>query len=99
MNTDIWTFFCFSDVIHTVGPIARGNVGQVQREDLASCYKSSLKLVEEYSLRSVVSALRSQTFIRLCSIYEQEMKREWLTDWVCRLGTLVMMCGDVWAVV
>ncbi|XP_058235533.1 ADP-ribose glycohydrolase MACROD2 isoform X2 [Hemibagrus wyckioides] len=40
-------------VIHTVGPIARGNVGQVQREDLASCYKSSLKLVEEYSLRSV----------------------------------------------
>ncbi|KAK3553330.1 hypothetical protein QTP70_000851 [Hemibagrus guttatus] len=42
------------NVIHTVGPIARGNVGQVQREDLASCYKSSLKLVEEYSLRSVV---------------------------------------------
>ncbi|XP_027021707.1 ADP-ribose glycohydrolase MACROD2 isoform X4 [Tachysurus fulvidraco] len=40
-------------VIHTVGPIARGNVGQVQREDLMSCYKSSLKLMEEYSLRSV----------------------------------------------
>ncbi|KAK2853038.1 hypothetical protein Q7C36_008239 [Tachysurus vachellii] len=40
-------------VIHTVGPIARGNVGQVQREDLTSCYKSSLKLMEEYSLRSV----------------------------------------------
>ncbi|XP_053088987.1 ADP-ribose glycohydrolase MACROD2 isoform X3 [Pangasianodon hypophthalmus] len=40
-------------VIHTVGPIARGNVGLVQREDLASCYKSSLKLVKDYSLRSV----------------------------------------------
>ncbi|XP_046731022.1 ADP-ribose glycohydrolase MACROD2 isoform X3 [Silurus meridionalis] len=40
-------------VIHTVGPIARGNVGPVQREDLASCYKSSLKLVKDYSLRSV----------------------------------------------
>ncbi|GAA6091121.1 ADP-ribose glycohydrolase MACROD2 isoform X1 [Tachysurus ichikawai] len=53
------------NVIHTVGPIARGNVGQVQREDLTSCYKSSLKLMEEYSLRSVVSAVRSQTFIRL----------------------------------
>ncbi|KAM9476363.1 ADP-ribose glycohydrolase MACROD2 isoform 2-T2 [Clarias gariepinus] len=40
-------------VIHTVGPIARGNVGSVQREDLASCYKSSLKLVKENKLRSV----------------------------------------------
>ncbi|XP_017318954.1 ADP-ribose glycohydrolase MACROD2 isoform X2 [Ictalurus punctatus] len=40
-------------VIHTVGPIARGNVGMVQKADLASCYKSSLKLVKDYSLRSV----------------------------------------------
>lgn len=47
--------FCFADVIHTVGPIARGNVGQPQKEALASCYKSSLKLVKDNSLRSVVS--------------------------------------------
>ncbi|XP_060781464.1 ADP-ribose glycohydrolase MACROD2 [Neoarius graeffei] len=40
-------------VIHTVGPIARGNVGLIQREDLASCYKSSLKLVKDNNLRSV----------------------------------------------
>lgn len=47
--------FCFADVIHTVGPIARGNVGLAQKEALASCYKSSLKLVKDNSLRSVVS--------------------------------------------
>lgn len=40
-------------VIHTVGPIARGNVGQSQKDDLESCYKNSLKLVKENNLRSV----------------------------------------------
>ncbi|XP_038606771.1 ADP-ribose glycohydrolase MACROD2 isoform X2 [Tachyglossus aculeatus] len=40
-------------VIHTVGPIARGHIGDTQREDLASCYKSSLKLVQENNIRSV----------------------------------------------
>uniref|UniRef100_A0A8C1PQU8 Mono-ADP ribosylhydrolase 2 n=1 Tax=Cyprinus carpio TaxID=7962 RepID=A0A8C1PQU8_CYPCA len=42
-------------VIHTVGPIARGNVGQSQRDDLESCYKYSLKLMKDNNLRSVVS--------------------------------------------
>ncbi|XP_058651061.1 ADP-ribose glycohydrolase MACROD2 isoform X4 [Onychostoma macrolepis] len=41
------------DVIHTVGPIARGNVGQSQRDDLESCYKYSLKLMKDNNLRSV----------------------------------------------
>ncbi|KAM6144232.1 ADP-ribose glycohydrolase MACROD2 isoform 3-T3 [Erethizon dorsatum] len=40
-------------VIHTVGPIARGHVNGSHKEDLASCYKSSLKLVKENNLRSV----------------------------------------------
>lgn len=48
-------FFLLSDVIHTVGPIARGNVGQSQRDDLESCYKYSLKLMKDNNLRSVVS--------------------------------------------
>ncbi|XP_057197936.1 ADP-ribose glycohydrolase MACROD2 isoform X2 [Triplophysa rosa] len=40
-------------VIHTVGPIARGNLGQSQRDDLESCYKTSLKLVKDNNLRSL----------------------------------------------
>ncbi|XP_066536187.1 ADP-ribose glycohydrolase MACROD2 isoform X2 [Hoplias malabaricus] len=40
-------------VIHTVGPIARGNVGPTQSEDLKSCYENSLKLVKDNKLRSV----------------------------------------------
>ncbi|XP_022540989.2 ADP-ribose glycohydrolase MACROD2 isoform X3 [Astyanax mexicanus] len=40
-------------VIHTVGPIARGNVGPSQNEELRSCYENSLKLVKENNLRSV----------------------------------------------
>uniref|UniRef100_A0AAY4E919 Macro domain-containing protein n=1 Tax=Denticeps clupeoides TaxID=299321 RepID=A0AAY4E919_9TELE len=40
-------------VIHTVGPIAKGHVGSTQREDLEGCYKNSLQLVKENSLRSV----------------------------------------------
>ncbi|XP_036430966.1 ADP-ribose glycohydrolase MACROD2 isoform X2 [Colossoma macropomum] len=40
-------------VIHTVGPIARGNVGPSQSDDLKSCYENSLKLVKDNELRSV----------------------------------------------
>nr|XP_021578932.1 ADP-ribose glycohydrolase MACROD2 isoform X2 [Ictidomys tridecemlineatus] len=40
-------------VIHTVGPIARGHINGSHKEDLANCYKSSLKLVKENNLRSV----------------------------------------------
>nr|XP_055025943.1 ADP-ribose glycohydrolase MACROD2 isoform X6 [Misgurnus anguillicaudatus] len=40
-------------VIHTVGPIARGHLGQTQKDDLESCYKTTLKLVKDLNLRSV----------------------------------------------
>uniref|UniRef100_A0A8C8YAQ0 Mono-ADP ribosylhydrolase 2 n=1 Tax=Prolemur simus TaxID=1328070 RepID=A0A8C8YAQ0_PROSS len=40
-------------VIHTVGPIARGHINSSHKEDLANCYKSSLKLVKENNIRSV----------------------------------------------
>uniref|UniRef100_A0A8D2MH36 Mono-ADP ribosylhydrolase 2 n=1 Tax=Zonotrichia albicollis TaxID=44394 RepID=A0A8D2MH36_ZONAL len=41
------------DVIHTVGPIARGHLTDDHKENLASCYKSSLKLAKEYNIRSI----------------------------------------------
>lgn len=44
-----------TDVIHTVGPVARGYVGPTVKNDLTSCYQNSLNLVKEYELRSVVS--------------------------------------------
>ncbi|XP_021245626.1 O-acetyl-ADP-ribose deacetylase MACROD2 isoform X3 [Numida meleagris] len=40
-------------VIHTVGPIARGHITDTHKENLASCYKSSLKLAKENSIRSL----------------------------------------------
>ncbi|XP_062320534.1 ADP-ribose glycohydrolase MACROD2 [Osmerus eperlanus] len=40
-------------VIHTVGPVARGNVGQTENRDLAACYKNSLQLAKENDLHSV----------------------------------------------
>ncbi|XP_048204731.1 ADP-ribose glycohydrolase MACROD2 isoform X2 [Perognathus longimembris pacificus] len=40
-------------VIHTVGPIARGHINGSHKDDLANCYKSSLKLVKENNIRSV----------------------------------------------
>nr|XP_026650292.1 O-acetyl-ADP-ribose deacetylase MACROD2 isoform X3 [Zonotrichia albicollis] len=40
-------------VIHTVGPIARGHLTDDHKENLASCYKSSLKLAKEYNIRSI----------------------------------------------
>lgn len=44
-----------ADVIHTVGPIARGYLTDTHKENLANCYKSSLKLAKENNIRSLVS--------------------------------------------
>ncbi|KAJ8386442.1 hypothetical protein AAFF_G00170390 [Aldrovandia affinis] len=41
------------NVIHTVGPVARGHVGKSQRELLKDCYQNSLKLIKDQGLRSV----------------------------------------------
>ncbi|XP_063774601.1 ADP-ribose glycohydrolase MACROD2 isoform X2 [Pseudophryne corroboree] len=40
-------------VIHTVGPIARGQLSDRHKEDLASCYKSSLALAKEHNIKSI----------------------------------------------
>ncbi|XP_072265711.1 ADP-ribose glycohydrolase MACROD2 isoform X5 [Pyxicephalus adspersus] len=41
------------DVIHTVGPIARGQLSDSHKKDLESCYKSSLALATKYKIRSI----------------------------------------------
>lgn len=40
-------------VLHTVGPIIRGQVTAGDREELACCYRSCLELAEEHGLESV----------------------------------------------
>ncbi|XP_069387249.1 ADP-ribose glycohydrolase MACROD1 isoform X3 [Paralichthys olivaceus] len=41
------------DVIHTVGPIAQGGVGEEERKALRSCYKNSLETATENGARSL----------------------------------------------
>ncbi len=40
-------------VLHTVGPVVQGRVTRRDREELASCYRSCLRLAAEYGLESV----------------------------------------------
>lgn len=40
-------------VIHTVGPIAHGGVGEVEKKALRSCYRNSLTTATEHGVRSV----------------------------------------------
>lgn len=40
-------------VLHTVGPIVRGDVTERDRAELASCYRSCLELAAEHALESV----------------------------------------------
>ncbi|CAL8300095.1 unnamed protein product [Merluccius merluccius] len=42
-----------TDVIHTVGPVARGRAGPSESSDLSSCYQNSLKLLVENNLTTV----------------------------------------------
>ncbi|XP_016147990.1 O-acetyl-ADP-ribose deacetylase MACROD2-like [Sinocyclocheilus grahami] len=75
-------------VIHTVGPIARGNVGQSQRDDLESCYKYSLKLMKDNNLRSVAFPCIST------GIYGKENVYSSSKPFQCRLCTIdrVIFC-------
>ncbi|KAM7385798.1 hypothetical protein PAMP_001854 [Pampus punctatissimus] len=41
------------NVIHTVGPVARGHVGPTETNDLTSCYQNSLRLMKEHGLSTV----------------------------------------------
>lgn len=40
-------------ILHTVGPIIRGRVTRRDREELAACYRSCLKLAAEHGLKTV----------------------------------------------
>ncbi|KAF3693984.1 hypothetical protein EXN66_Car009660 [Channa argus] len=44
----------WSDVIHTVGPIAQGGVGEEEKKALRLCYKNSLKTATDHAARTVV---------------------------------------------
>jgi O-acetyl-ADP-ribose deacetylase (regulator of RNase III) len=50
--TDSYNLPC-KKVIHTVGPIVNGRLTQKHKDDLASCYQSSIKLAIENNLKSI----------------------------------------------
>ncbi|XP_039730393.1 ADP-ribose glycohydrolase MACROD2 [Pteropus medius] len=70
-------------VIHTVGPIARGHINGSHKEDLANCYKSSLKLVKENNIRSVAFPCISTGIYGFpnepAAIIALSTTKEWLT--------------------
>uniref|UniRef100_A0A671QNM0 Macro domain-containing protein n=1 Tax=Sinocyclocheilus anshuiensis TaxID=1608454 RepID=A0A671QNM0_9TELE len=69
-------------VIHTVGPIARGNVGQSQRDDLESCYKYSLKLMKDNNLRSVAFPCISTGIYGFPNEPAAEIALKTVCDWI-----------------
>ncbi|XP_051504656.1 ADP-ribose glycohydrolase MACROD1-like isoform X2 [Myxocyprinus asiaticus] len=69
-------------VIHTVGPIARGNVGQSQRDDLESCYKNSLKLVKDNKLRSLAFPCISTGIYGFPNEPAAEIALRTVRDWI-----------------
>uniref|UniRef100_A0A8C2DEC0 Macro domain-containing protein n=1 Tax=Cyprinus carpio TaxID=7962 RepID=A0A8C2DEC0_CYPCA len=75
-------FFPLPDVIHTVGPIARGNVGQFQRDDLESCYKCSLKLMKDNNLRSVAFPCISTGIYGFPNEPAAEIALKTVRDWI-----------------
>ncbi|XP_052006957.1 ADP-ribose glycohydrolase MACROD2 isoform X2 [Xyrauchen texanus] len=69
-------------VIHTVGPIARGNVGQSQRDDLESCYQNSLKLVKDNNLRSLAFPCISTGIYGFPNEPAAEIALRTVRDWI-----------------
>uniref|UniRef100_A0A7N5KRQ7 Mono-ADP ribosylhydrolase 2 n=1 Tax=Ailuropoda melanoleuca TaxID=9646 RepID=A0A7N5KRQ7_AILME len=70
-------------VIHTVGPIARGHINGSHKDDLANCYKSSLKLMKENNIRSVAFPCISTGIYGFpnepASVIALSTIKEWLT--------------------
>ncbi|XP_039509171.1 ADP-ribose glycohydrolase MACROD2 isoform X3 [Pimephales promelas] len=69
-------------VIHTVGPIARGNLGQSQKDDLESCYTSSLKLMKDNNLRSVAFPCISTGIYGFPNEPAAEIALKTVHDWI-----------------
>ncbi|XP_067242683.1 ADP-ribose glycohydrolase MACROD2 isoform X3 [Chanodichthys erythropterus] len=69
-------------VIHTVGPIARGNVGQSQKDDLASCYNNSLQLMKDNNLRSVAFPCISTGIYGFPNEPAAEIALKTVHDWI-----------------
>ncbi|KAI4873352.1 hypothetical protein NFI96_001975 [Prochilodus magdalenae] len=74
------------DVIHTVGPIARGNVGPSQSDDLRSCYENSLKLMKDNKLRSVAVLHHVYCYKEYLMLALETSSDSWFTD--MRLKTI-----------
>ncbi|XP_056108945.1 ADP-ribose glycohydrolase MACROD2 [Rhinichthys klamathensis goyatoka] len=69
-------------VIHTVGPIARGNLGQSQKDDLESCYTTSLKLMKDNNLRSVAFPCISTGIYGFPNEPAAEIALKTVHDWI-----------------
>ncbi|XP_059421951.1 ADP-ribose glycohydrolase MACROD2 isoform X3 [Carassius carassius] len=70
------------DVIHTVGPIARGILGQSQKDDLESCYEYSLKLMKDNNLRSVAFPCISTGIYGFPNEPAAEIALKTVHDWI-----------------
>ncbi|XP_052428432.1 ADP-ribose glycohydrolase MACROD2 isoform X4 [Carassius gibelio] len=70
------------DVIHTVGPIARGILGQSQKDDLESCYEFSLKLMKDNNLRSVAFPCISTGIYGFPNEPAAEIALKTVRDWI-----------------
>ncbi|XP_059421950.1 ADP-ribose glycohydrolase MACROD2 isoform X2 [Carassius carassius] len=69
-------------VIHTVGPIARGILGQSQKDDLESCYEYSLKLMKDNNLRSVAFPCISTGIYGFPNEPAAEIALKTVHDWI-----------------
>ncbi|XP_052428429.1 ADP-ribose glycohydrolase MACROD2 isoform X1 [Carassius gibelio] len=69
-------------VIHTVGPIARGILGQSQKDDLESCYEFSLKLMKDNNLRSVAFPCISTGIYGFPNEPAAEIALKTVRDWI-----------------
>ncbi|XP_058880399.1 ADP-ribose glycohydrolase MACROD2-like isoform X7 [Acipenser ruthenus] len=70
------------DVIHTVGPIARGYIGKTQKELLANCYENSLKLLLDNGLRSVAFPCISTGIYGFPNEPAAEIALETVRNWI-----------------
>lgn len=72
--------FTFADVIHTVGPIAHGGVGEKESKALRACYYNSLRIAADNAARSVV---RNQVDSWTSNIVQSQSQEKKTTGFYC----------------
>lgn len=83
-------------VLHTVGPIVQGKLTELHEQQLASCYRSCLRLADEYSLTSIAFCCISTGVFMFPNRRAAEISVQTVREYKKRENSRLKVIFNVW---